>query len=67
MSGEEVVLPQSVTKQQSIEIYPPIEVTPSIMVLLWQPGVKYQDTLMVMLYNLCNNGDLCNNGVCRIL
>ena len=47
VSGEEVVLPQSVTKQQNIEIYPPIEVTPSIMVLLWQPGVKYQGTLKV--------------------
>ena len=49
-SGEEVILPQSVTKQQPIEIYPPVEVTPSIVVLLWQPGVKYQSTLKVIIY-----------------
>jgi len=47
---EEVVLPHTVTKQQPIEIYSPIEVTPSLVVLLWQPGVKYQSTLKVVTY-----------------
>ena len=48
-TGEEVILPQTVTKQQPIEIYPPIEVIPSLVVLLWQPGVKYQSTLKVSI------------------
>ena len=49
-TGEEVDLPHAVTKQQPIEIYPPIEVTPSLVVLLWQLGVKYQSTLKVGTY-----------------
>ena len=48
-TGEEVILPQTVTKQQPIEIYSPIEVTPPLVVLLWQPGVKYQRTLTVSM------------------
>jgi len=46
-TGEEVVLTTSITKQQPIEIFPPIKVIPPLVVLLWQPGVKYKRILKV--------------------
>ena len=46
-TGEEVVLTTTITKQQPIEIFLPITVIPSVVVLLWQPGVKYRRTLKV--------------------
>ncbi|XP_065903533.1 nuclear pore membrane glycoprotein 210-like isoform X3 [Dysidea avara] len=44
-TGEEVVLTATISKQQTIEIFPPIKVIPSLVVLLWQPTAKYRRIL----------------------